>query len=74
MFTAQVEAEEAISVIAETSRYMLALNRSGALYSEILPKGKNFVLRREFFNDDGRFVVSEQPIFRSTPLYLIRVE
>lgn len=74
MLITQMEPQDAISVIAETSRYMLALNCSGALYSEILPKGKNFVLRREYLNDDGRFVVSEQPIFRSTPLFLVRVE
>jgi hypothetical protein len=38
MLTTQVEPQDAISVIAETSRYMLALNRSGVLYSEIVPK------------------------------------
>lgn len=74
MYTAQVEAQEAVSIIAETSRYMLALNRSGDLYSEIVSRGSQFALLRQFVSDDGRIVSVEQPILKSTPLFLVRVE
>lgn len=74
MYTTQVDPAEARSVIAETSRYMLALNRLGVLYSEIYERGSGFVLRREFVNEEGRVIVNEQPILRSTPLFLVRVE